>query len=178
MILETLRLFTDRLNDGTTGLNAKLLGVPRSGGDAAPTPLALIADETRNLHASFGRMPDQAASYPCLLVSQPEGGNSLDPHAMAGAQRDGTVHVLLRFGQLESDAIKGTRDLHYTLRAAQRVLEHWMQSAPEAQRTLSSVCVYWVEDLVVQSIWSPVGDKICTGGMLITFRVRDLAPVS
>lgn len=178
MILETLRLLTDRMNSATAGVNAKLAGVPRTSGDAQPPSLALIADETRNLHAAFGRMPDQATSYPCLLVSQPQVGNTLDPHAMAAAQRDGSIHVLIRYGQLESDAVKGTRDLHYTLRALQRVIEDWMQTAPESQRTANSVCVWHIEELVVQSAWADVGDKICTGGMLVTFRVRDLAPVS
>lgn len=175
MILETLRLLTDALNDGTTGVNIYLATIPTSGGDAVPTPLALIVDRTRHFSAAIGRLPDEAASYPCLLISQPGGGNEIDPHVHAGPIRDGHVQVVIRYGALESAAAKAVRDGYYTLRALEKSITSWL-NGPEAARTSNSVVVYKCDQTSVYDVWEPVDDKVVAGAMALTFTVRDMAP--
>jgi hypothetical protein len=176
MFLWAARLLTDRANDVTDGVNAKLAAVTTTHGDAAAPALALVADSTRNIHAALGRLPDAATSYPCLLVCQPEQGNTWDPHAMVAAKRDASIQVLVRYAQMESDAVKGTRNLHYTMEALARVIEGWF-GANESARTLNSFYVMYCESMIVQEAWIQEGDKVVTGAMLLTFRMRNTTTV-
>ena len=174
MILETLDLLADWLNDPTNGVNAKLAAVPRSGTDTVPPDLALIVAETRDFGAALGQLPDQDADYPCLLVSQSGDGSQFDPHAKQGV-RDAEIDVLIRYGAKEAQAAKGSRDALYTFRAVQRSVEAWMESV-EANRERNGIYVWFCTSMVVLSVWQQGEGKVVTCAMRLRFKVRDTAP--
>jgi hypothetical protein len=175
MILKTLRALTDELNHGTRGVNALLAGISTANGDATPAALALIADETRHVSAAIGRLPDDATLYPCLMVSQPQGGNTLDPMTKAGPLRDGTVQVVVRYGALDPDAPGAASDLFYTLEAVTKCVSNWLNGTDTA-KTVGNVAVLYGTTMTLWALWQPVNDKCVAGALALSLYVRDTAP--
>lgn len=174
MKLEACRLVANALDDVTLGVNARLASVPRDGSDAVPPDLALIDDETRNPFAARGQMPEDDDQYPCLLVGLMDQGNTLDPHQKTGV-RDGSVQLLVRYGARQVDSARGAQDAYYTFRAVERCLTAWINGDP-ATREMNDVAVWYAERCDIVPLWEPVGDKIVTGGMILSYRLRDLDP--
>jgi len=172
--LEAIRVLTNALTDGTTGVNARLAAVPLDAGDPIPPTLGLITDETRNSSAARGQLPELDAQFPCLLVGLHDAGNRLDAHQHQGV-RDGTVHLLIRYAARQKDSKAGARDAYYTFRAVERCITAWLNGVDTA-RTMNSVVVWFGEAADIAPLWDPIGDNVMTGGMLLAFRVRDLAP--
>lgn len=176
MILETLRLLTNALTDGATGVNARLASVPLLNGDGTPPSLALIADETRNVSAAIGRLPDDETLYPCLLVGQPDGGNTLDPMTKAGPLRDATIQVVIRYGALDATAANAASDLFYTMRAVEQCASGWLNGTGGTALTASNVTVMYGTAMTHYAVWQPVGDKCLAGALTLSLYVRDAAP--
>lgn len=182
-LLVACRTPTDWLNDPTNGLNARLLAQGVFTGDAQPTPLALIADETRNSCAAFERVPDKnvANQYPCCLISQAM-PIDVDPYpkATVAAQRDSEVEILLRLAQRQVDAAKGSTDACYWLGALDHCLNQFLFDANAASRTMSaaglSAMVWFSMARQVKTLWHPIEDAIVTGAMSIRFKMRNTAP--
>lgn len=179
MKLETLRLLTAWLDDPTTGVNAELAGVPRVGADVLPADVALITDETQDIDAALGRMPDaerEPERYPCLLLSQTADVTGMEPHVKPGPIRDAGVEVLIRYGVLESEAVTGTQAGDYTMRAVMRSLDAF-KASPENDRVLNNIYVMACEAMEPVPVWQSQKDAICTAALRTRWRVRDTAPL-
>lgn len=179
MKLETLRLLTAWLDDAVTGVNAEIPNVPRVSPDPQPTDLALVTDETQDIDAALGRMPDaerEPEKYPCLLLSQTADVTGMEAHVKPGPIRDAQVDVLIRYGVLESDAVTGTQAGDYTMRAVMRALDRFKASA-ESDRLLNGIYVMACLAMEPVPIWQSQKDALCTAAIRTRWHVRDTLPL-
>lgn len=169
MILEALRLVTDRLTDATYGVNAMLASTPIDSGDSTPASLASgsIVDATRDGNVARGRLP---ATLPGIAVTVKE-ASDLENHMTPG-DAEGTITVILRFGVDKNQTEQGMRDASYYLRTALRVLRAWHNADPTV-RTRNTVYLQSCEQLQMVPLWDDLNDSIVTGAIVATYHVRD-----
>jgi hypothetical protein len=176
MIKDSLRMVCAALTDATTGVNARLAAIPLEAGDTALDALALIAEESTNPVAARGQLPDDDASFPCLLVGVGDEGLVLDPHQKTGV-RDGTINLLVRYAARQVASATGTQQGYDTLRAVERCLTAWINLDPNVTtRTANNITLWFGEQNRIVPLWAPADDKVITGGLLLAYRVRDTAP--
>ena len=174
-MIEGARSVTDWLQHATYGVNAKLALVPRDPDDPAPPSLALIADETRHLHAALGLMPDpkQPDQYPCLLVA--EDGTEIsnaDPQELGESR----VTLLIRYGQRTVEPAKGLQASCYTLRAVLMSLRELHLPDHEAARTRNEIQLVVCEQMSLTPLFQEADDAWVTGAVRVTYLVRDNIP--
>lgn len=180
MILEPIRVVADWLTSGDTGAAsvATLLPlVPRDGGDPAPPALAGVDDETRVAWVARGRLPKPAPTMPRLAVSLVQ-ASELDSE-MLGTYRRGEVTVAVRYFGAKSDAVSGTRDAHYTLRAVRRSLRRLFTDSTPAAVTARTRGTIYVESLLAlteEPVWDSQDDAITSGALTLRMAVRDQEP--
>lgn len=174
MFLETVRIVTDWLNDGTYGVNALLSALPLDGGDSVPA-VALITDETRNAVAARERFPAAAGPVITVHLARP----AIIRTELQGAFRDAPdVPVLIRYAdtnQAATDA--GTKNALYTVRAILQSVARLMDQPGVTARVRNQVAIANVKEEVQHvPVFQDVEDKVITGGLVFSFYVRDKLP--
>lgn len=176
MILDTLRLVTDWLNDGTNGVNAKIATTPRDGGDSAPTSLTAIVDETRNGAAARRKLP---ATVPALVVRLATAA-PLDAEVGPNSdKRYGDIPLAIWYGDRDATSENGNRDAHYILRTVERVLRQLTNPANGAGLTAkvrNSVTLLFWKDWRYNTQDEPLEDGTIHGALFVTARVQDTVP--
>lgn len=179
MILEPIRVVADWLASGDTGaasVNTLLPLVGRDGGDPAPPSIADVCDETRDAWVARGRLPKPTPTLPLLAVSLVE-ASELDPEMM-GSYRRGTVTLSVRYFANKSDAVTGTRDAHYTMRAVRRSVRRLMNESAAAvtARTRGTIYVESCTQMTEAPVWDAQDDAISTGALTLRLTIRDQEP--
>lgn len=177
MFLETTRIITDWLNNGTYGVNAKLAALPKDVGDNPPA-VQLIVDETRNGVAARERIPVPGTAGPVITVhiARP----AIVHTELADAYRDvPDLPVVIRYAdtnQVASDV--GTRNAMYTMRAVLQSINALMGAPGDGgARERNQVAIANVKDEVqAVPVFQDVEDKVITGGLVFSFYVRDKLP--
>lgn len=171
MIIEALRMITDRLNDGTYGLNALLGSTPIDSGDSTPAAIAStsILDATRDGNVARGRLP---ATLPGIAVTVRE-ASGLENYPMA-ADAEGTLTIVIRFGIDKNQTEQGVRDSSYYLRTIVRALKTFHLAAP-AVRTRNEIYLETCESMQLVPLWQDLDDSIVTGAVIATYHLRDYA---
>lgn len=172
MIVEALRMVTDRLNDATYGVNALLTSTPLDAGDSAPSsiPSTSILDATRDGNVARGRLP---ATLPGIAVNLRAVSGLENYPSAADAEADLTV--VIRFGVDKNITEQGARDASYYLRTVVRVLKNWHLADPSV-RTRNTVCLLTCTEMQLVPLWEDLSDSIVTGAVVATYHVRDLTP--
>lgn len=172
MIVEALRMVTDRLTDATYGVNALLATTPYDSGDSAPPSLATgsITDATRDGNVARGRLP---ATLPGIAVTVREASGLENYPVAADAEAD--ITIVLRFGVDKNQTEQGARDASYYLRTAVRVLKNWHLADPSA-RTRNGICLLTCDTLQMVPLWQDLDDSIVTGALVATYHLRDQHP--
>jgi len=165
MILECVRSLTDWLNDGTNGLAAQLVVIPRDGADTAPQ-VGTIADETRNNLVAQERFP----STPGVAVNS--AGLPMLDGEVTTVTRDGQATIHIRVARAAADSMNATRDTSYILRAAIRSLRLFNAST----RNRNNIEIYSCTELRLAALWKPLDDLVVTGAVVGTWQFRDTAP--
>lgn len=179
MILETVRILADWLNDSTYGVGPMLTALTLDGSDARPSAPTLF-DETRNGPASRRKIP---ATKPCLIVRQAGEGAQIngEPFPVQGP-RDGDVHLGVWYADVESASEKGNQGAHYVLRAAAQSLRLLTSSigaagtAANTARLRNGIRILQCKSLSLVTAYEPLEDGILLGAVLATYHVRDTQP--
>jgi len=174
MHLEVVRSVADWLASGSTGINVEIANVPRDGGDAAPTNVAAVLDETRSDIVALKRIPDDQAT-PFVLVWVPDDG---DFKAVNQAKQDAdSFPVMVAYVDRDTNAAAAVRDGSYVLRAIRRSLNRFHENGALASRTRNSIEVR-NGNIRMRQV-RPTLDlegAVITGGIGITYAVRDVLP--
>ena len=84
---------------------------------------------------------------------------------------------MVRYAAKQAVSATGAQQGYDTLRAVQRCLTAWVNLDPGvATRTANNITVWFCEQNRMVPLWEPVDDKVITGGLLLTYRMRDTAP--
>ena len=172
MILETVRILADWVDDATYGVNVHLATVPRETGVTLPSNVD-VRDETRDPQCARDQIPDDLTGNG-LLVSAYEGADQTNP-ANRPWPPDASVTVLMRFATTNKDTDTAACDSSVTLRALWKCLGQLMTtSAGETARTRQSVQLLHIESMRLLASYTPATDVTVTGAALVSCRVRDL----
>ena len=171
MILETVRMVADALAHSGYGVNVQLATLSLDGGDPVPSPIAVIADETRSPDVAVGRYP---TTTPCLTVTL-EGNVSLDGEVISD-NRDADVTILIRYVTRDVDAASGNADVLYTLRAVQKTIRAFNSNTNAIDRVRNAIQILECLSMEHASLFDSIDDVVCTGGVRVTFKVRDTNP--
>jgi hypothetical protein len=175
MIIETIRSFTDALNNGTYGVNAQIASLPLDGSDTRPVVMALIADETRNTGVALNAEP---ATLPAITVHFLD-ASDFDGEVQASARhRNGSVTIYARGVWRQSKTDAGVTAIYYVTRAMLKCLAAFMSAAHESDRLRNSVQIWECTSVSVMPVHVPDSkdDNLLAGGIKATFNVRDLSP--
>lgn len=174
MILETVRIIADWLDDATYGVNALAASVPTDTG-VTQFPAVTVLNSTESGATARGQIPDVSSNLPALLVTPAD--QPIDQIA-PGARPwppDASVTVLVRYATAKADTAAAERDASQTIRAVWRSLGQLMvTSAGETARTRAQVQLLHITSLQAATLYEDNKDVIVTGGVLVTSRVRDL----
>lgn len=171
MFNEVVRIPAAWWQDPVYGVNAKLATVPR-GADPLPTSVS-FADETTNGEVARGFLPENIRP---ILTTEIYRWVRIMPHVEQGVLRDAQVQLLVRYGDQEAQSQVGKRDAHYVMRALLMSVAELMQDTNAAARILNSVMLYALVDITPATIYAPEADRDITGGILLTFDIRDIQP--
>lgn len=172
MINETIRLTADWLGDATAGVNAMLAVLPRFAGDAAPTPVARVADEIRTELVGEGRFPD---TFPCVVVELERA--SVTGNQVTTTTGDGSVTLLVRVGVQHVEAQQARRDGGYYLRAVyQSLLALARQDPNGTARSANAVQMVAFDDVEMMAASDTIGDTTVIAALRQTISVRDYGP--
>jgi hypothetical protein len=176
MQLEVVRMVADALKSSAYGVNKKLLTVPRDLTDPMPPPVALIADEVRDLVAANFVTPPQT---PAIYVSVDEMFEA-DDTIQTVAHRDSSLMiVILRYFHGEVDTPKAVRDAMYTMRAAAQAISAWMVDTT-ITREENGVQILGMPEIQYGLHRDAVGNTLTTAALGLRLQVRDnfiLAPI-
>ncbi len=181
MILETVRIISDWLQDATYGVNAVRLSVPKDTG-VTDFPAVTVLDSTRDGRVARGGVPNlNANEFPCLLVSPADQPTDQQAPASRPFPPDATVTVLVRVAMQNVDTARAERD------ASQIIKCLWWQ-IPQLMLTpagaiargdnvpRAGVQVYQIQSMQAATLYEAADDTLVTGGVLVTCRVRYLGP--
>lgn len=171
MLLEVIRMVADALADNTIGVNAQLVTLTVDAGDTIPTSITTIADETRNGHVAVGRYP---TTLPCLTVTL-NGQVNLDGEVISD-YRDAEVSIMIRYVSQDVDTPQGNSNAYYTLRAVVRALREFNRNTNESLRSRNGIHVLECKSLTHVQLFENIDDAYVTGGIEVTFHVRDTTP--
>lgn len=171
MILETVRMIADWLQDSTYGVNALRTSVPLDTGVTSP-PAVTVLDSSRDGRVGRGGVPVlERAEFPALLVSpadQPveQQGAVIRPWPPAAV-----VTVLIRYVTSNSDTAAAERDTSQTIRAVWRCLGSLITQRTGTTR--AGVQLESIRGVQAATLYETNEDTIVTGGVLVTCYVRD-----
>jgi hypothetical protein len=173
MILETIRIVSEALENGTYGVNAQLSSLDIDSGDTVPTNIVKVGNETEDFLVAMGRV---VTPLPSLNVAL-DGDVDLDPEVMT-IVRDGDVVIAIRVGQSNDQAQNGMRDTYYYLRAIQKTLRDLSANGNIDARTRNNICVGEITEMIHRPLFREIEDTnaVVTGQLIVTYRVRDNNP--
>lgn len=171
MILETLRLVTNALNNATYGVNAQLDTLGLVAGDTAPPHVFTIVDETRDNQVAVGRYPTTLPALTVVLVDDVTMWGQVQSDI-----RDGTIAVLIRYVFTNVETAKGNSDVFYTLRAVEKTLTTFNSPDSESDRILNNIQIVSCDTIIHTHLFENIDDAYVTAGLKATFRVRDITP--
>lgn len=179
MFVESTRVPADWLVHGTYGVNAVRNSVPRDAG-VTVFPAVTVMDSTRDKRVARGGVPAlEPNEFPALLVSPADAPIDQVSPGVRPFPADGRVPVLIRYATREKDTAKAERDASQTLRAVSWSLPKLFLTAEgESARSRAQVQIISLESLQFATLYEVSNDTIVTGGVLATFRVRDLFAIS
>lgn len=176
MILESLRMVNDWLQDATFGVNAKLPGIPLDGSDTVPPDVVSFLEETSNALVARGRLPEDATLLPCLAVLQ-RGPLDIPAHVNTTYQ-DGEIILAIWYGARDVDSDDGRQDAYYTMRAVRRSLRELFKddATPKAARTRGNVSLLPSGLISLPSAFTIEGDTMVSASLELTVKARDTDP--
>lgn len=168
MINEVCRVVSDWLNDPVQGVNVLLPLTPLDAGDTMP-PLLLSILDPRDGDVARGRLPK---NLPGIAVV-PIVADGLAPHITI-ADAEGDVHLAIRVGMTSAQTDEGYTDTSYYLRTIMRSLRRLNGNFDRTKLVRNGVYLEGASDVHMAQLFTPVGDSIITGAVLITYHVREL----
>lgn len=170
MILETVRIMTDALADGSYGVNVKLAAIPIDVGDDAAPPVAVIGDITRDRWAAELMDPPK---IPALLVA-PAGPGFLKGEVLAGPIRLAeTIPIDVIYIGRDVDSQDALAHMMLTFRAVLQTLRDLMGNDQADDRVRNNVCVVSAKDVTWGLAEMPLESAGATGALTVSFEVRD-----
>lgn len=178
-ILEVSRIYADWLSGATLDFQGKpqdvntwLQAIPRDAADPIPARVTRVLDVTRSHELASGILQCQ---FPVLAV-MPNG-----PFVTAGEvqtiYRDAPTYVqAVRYLAKDYERADAVRDGLYTMRAVMASLRQFMRNENEAAWTRNSVAVLASASMTVGPAFQAHGDYATVAALLVTMKVRDLAP--
>lgn len=173
MFVEPVTLVTTWLKDATYGVAAKLAGVPRQAGDALP-PTPSVYSELDKIEVAHGRFPDGET---CVTVAT-YGYDRIESEIPQQVQRRFLVTLLIRYQDEEGISNLARKHAGYTLRAVMRSLGELSKDANSASRLTAGIGLEYIESIDPVTIFSKVESSLAIGGLLITYAVVDLNPLT
>lgn len=170
MILDTVRMVADWLNDATYGVNAVLAAVDLDGTDSAPAGTYTIQDETRDDDAAINR----DGTPPLIRVTSGD-LRSLDGQS-ATYTHDADISTEITIVRDATSPAAVVRDCYYTARAVAKSVESLFGTSATAAtaRVRNGVQAYAITNLSTAAIRVDEGDRPATLTVFLTVRVRDL----
>lgn len=179
MFVEVLDMTKAAFTNGTYGVNQQLLQIVTGSGHTIPPQINTVETEIDNNNAALMTTPDfdaNALSVPAIQIFLPHQNIIVTSDVISGTQ-DADVAVLARLVYRRSDSAAAFRDFLYTMRAMKMCVNAFIDDANGNDRLLRNVqIIYFAKDLEVVETGAALGSTWVTGGLLITFRVRDLTP--
>jgi len=177
VILESVRIISDWLQDATYGVNAKLAGVPLDGSDTVPPDIVTFLEETTSGVVARGRLPEDEALLPCLAVLQ-RGAVEL-PATVGTSHQEGDVPIAIWYGARDKDSEDGRKDAYYTMRAVRRSLRELFKddATPKAARSdRSGISLSPSGTVSLQPVFTLEGDTSVSAALELTVKARDSSP--
>lgn len=175
MILNTMRAWTDAMQDATHGLVAQLAVITAAGyvasGDAALPTALNIGDESRDSQVAIGRPASGANQYSASIFF--EALAPLDPisHFL---YRDAQLSLGLRFDSTKDDMPIGVTQLAYLVRAGLLVTQWWLRDAPQDPwRVRNGINIVQGVSLQATSFTPTARTPQNTYGLRLIVQVRD-----
>jgi hypothetical protein len=169
MILETLRMVTDWLNDGTNGVNAMLATMPLDAADSAlPTNLVTISDATRDGNVARKRLPATLPGIGVMALEQ-----SHDATNISVGDDEGEIRIAIRLGFTNAQSEQAVRDSSYYVRAILKSFRRFTSNSDPLVRQRNSVYLEGAHDVKSAMLWEVVDDSIITGAVVVGFHTRD-----
>jgi hypothetical protein len=172
MMLETIRIVTDWVQDATDGVNANLDTIDYDGSDTAPDDVAYFGDDTRDEIVALRKDPPK---YPAIYVTE-DAPWTMEGEVNTICRRAEDITIAIRYLIRAHDRYSGRRDTYYTLRAVVASVKELMDNANLASRTRDNVCIESAESISQLIVHEAVGEATVTGAVVVTFRVIDTAP--
>lgn len=173
MHIEPVHLVGEAFRDATYGVVAKLAGVPRLPGDAAP-PTPTILTELDSMEVAHGRFPQDTT---CLTV-QTYGYDRIESEIPQLVERRFAVTLLIRYQDQEGDSPKARKNAGYTLRACLRTLGEFSKDANASARRINGIGLEYIEHIQPVTIHTKVESSLAIGGMLVTYAAVDINPLT
>lgn len=178
MRLETVRMITAWLKNGTYGVAAKLAALPLDGSDTRPTTIgnSSIVDETDNANAAFRRF--DGLTLPALIITTVGEPEQRDPELPQSNDRaDGYVTVQIRYAERATASQTAIVDGTYILRAVIASLRELHSNANVASRTRNSIRLVSCESITEQGIYEEVEDTWLLAAVQVRYYVSNLLPL-
>lgn len=173
MILESIRIIADALEDSTYGVNAQLPSLDIDSGDTVPENIKTFADETRDILVALDRVAEPLPSINVFLG----GPIDAEPEVLT-TTRDADVPITIRIALSNDQAQNGTRDIYYYMRAVEKCLRDLGSNANAADRSRNNVQYNEYTDWRIQRRFVKIDDANGAVTLQIDFtaRVRDINP--
>jgi len=172
---EPVRMIADWLESPTTGVNAILDTLPRDGGDAVPADV-FVYDETRDDRPARGRMPEDDAGLPAVVVFWRSATHLPRPVVQDDGYYEGEVVVRYVAKGLDASAVKQAGG--YVLRAVLWSLRQYRATdVGHASRTRNSVFVQDVGPARIEPWYDTVEDTVTVGTVVVPVTWRDFASI-
>lgn len=169
MILETLRVVRDALEDSSIGVNAQLQSIPLDSGDSVP-PDVDVLEPTRDDLAARG---DSGPERNVILVDVDRPARGVDG-TTSQALRKANVTVSIMYAVRDGDSAEAMEDTLYTLRAVLKALADLQDD--ETMRTRNKVQVIHPTRIEYGEVNQDLGQGTITGLVVAEYNVRDTAP--
>ncbi len=173
MMLETIRLVAEWLNDGTNGVNAQIDAMRTASAidtaDTDPPDIAAIENETADGKVARRVVPEgQTTPALWLFVARPG-----DFGGMVTTEfRRGIVPLVIGYLGSNAQTAVGLEDAYYTMRAIMWSLAALMKQN-SATRTRNSVLLVRFAGLEVLPPFTPLEDGEFTTGLVWQVQVQD-----
>ncbi len=175
MIVETVDLIAEWLDDATNGVNAKLTGVDILSGDIRPPDIQSILAETRNSEVARDRFPQDPKHYPALTVTVHD-RFALDVSIRNDKWVALSFPVAIGYAIRKDDTKVGLREWEYTARAVLQSLYTLEDPTNAASRTRHNVTLGGITSIDLLPAAAPHEDVFVVGGILTGWRVSDTTP--
>ena len=178
MILESVRIISDWLQDATYGVNAKLALMSAAGlldgSDTKPADIVTFIEETNDARLARGRVPELPAQLPCLAVLQ--SGEVVVPAVVGTTYFDADVTIAIWYVARDKDSNDGRQDAMYTIRAIRQSLHELFKPANSASRVRGKVQMFPTGEVTVPPLFTMQEDVPISGAVELRVKVRDIDP--